>query len=188
MKKHVIAMAVCALVAGCATAPAPAPDEARVNAAREAAKTLGGALQKELKAALDAGGPVNAIGVCNEKAPEIAKAISKQQNMDVGRTSLKLRNQGNVPDKWEKQVLEDFEKRKAAGEDPAKLERYEIVGKEFRYMKAIAIPADAPCLKCHGEKLDEKVQAKLKDLYPSDKATGFKTGDLRGAFTIRQAM
>jgi hypothetical protein len=31
------------------------------------------------------------------------------------------------------------------------------------------------------------VTARLKELYPQDAATGFKVGDLRGAFTIRQA-
>jgi hypothetical protein len=30
------------------------------------------------------------------------------------------------------------------------------------------------------------VRAKLKELYPADAATGFKLGDLRGAFTITQ--
>ena len=39
---------------------------------------------------------------------------------------------------------------------------------------------------CHGGTLDPEVTAKLKELYPQDAATGFKVGDLRGAFTIRQ--
>lgn len=30
--------------------------------------------------------------------------------------------------------------------------------------------------------------AKLEDLYPKDQATGHRTGDLRGAFTITQPM
>jgi len=45
-----------------------------------------------------------------------------------------------------------------------------------------------PCLKCHGEQLDPAVQARIKELYPDDKATGYKTGDLRGAVTIRQPL
>jgi hypothetical protein len=32
------------------------------------------------------------------------------------------------------------------------------------------------------------VAAKLKTLYPDDKATGYQTGDVRGAFTISQPM
>jgi len=41
---------------------------------------------------------------------------------------------------------------------------------------------------CHGEKTDPAVGAKLKTLYPQDQATGYKQGDVRGAFTITQPM
>jgi len=62
--------------------------------------------------------------------------------------------------------------------------------KEFRFMKAIGMPPleQMPCLKCHGENIDPKVAAKLDELYPNDKARGYKVGDIRGAFTIRQPM
>ena len=60
--------------------------------------------------------------------------------------------------------------------------------KQFRYMKAIAIPPDAPCLLCHGSAIDPAVSARLKELYPKDQATGYKQGDLRGAITITQPM
>lgn len=176
------------VAAGTLFAATALADEARVNASRDAVKALGGSLQSELKKAMEEGGPLNAIKVCNSTAPSVAREISRAKNMRIGRTSLKIRNESNAPDAWEKQVLENFEARKAKGEDPAKLEHSAVVGNEFRYMKAIAIPADAPCLKCHGEKIDDKVAAKIKELYPRDQATGFKTGDLRGAFTVRQKM
>lgn len=162
--------------------------DTRLDTARNGAKTLQGRLGAELQAAMKAGGPPDAIGVCNTKAPAIASELSTENRLRIGRTSLKIRNPGNSPDAWEKKVLEDFEARKAKGEDLAKIERSEIVGGEFRYMKAIGIPADMPCLKCHGEQLDPAVQAKLKELYPQDRATGYKTGDLRGAFTVRQKL
>ncbi len=70
------------------------------------------------------------------------------------------------------------------------MEHYEIVQtddlREFRYMKAIAIPKGAPCLICHGENIDPGLHAKIKGRYPEDEATGFKEGDLRGAFSVRQ--
>jgi hypothetical protein len=58
--------------------------------------------------------------------------------------------------------------------------------RHFRYMKAI--PTGKVCLSCHGEKLDPAVAAKLKALYPRDKAVGFRSGDIRGAFTIIQPL
>jgi hypothetical protein len=173
--------------------PALATDlDARVAKSREAAKDFQAALQTELQAAIKAGGAVNAIAVCNTKAPAIAKDKSQQLGLSIGRTSLKVRNSANAPDAWEQKVLELFELRKKNGEDPGKIEFYEVADaggkKMFRYMKAIAIPEGAPCLACHGQSIDPAVQAKLKALYPADKATGFKTGDLRGAFTISQPL
>lgn len=181
-----------ALLAATLSAPVLAGDlEERTASARGIVKEFAGALQRELGAAMKDGGPVNAIGVCNIKAPAIAADVSKN-NWKVGRTSLKLRNANNAPDKWETEILKEFEARRAKGEEPAKLEHAEIVtagGKrEFRYMRAIAIAPDAPCLACHGEKLDPAVSEKLKTLYPKDQATGYKTGELRGAFTLRQSM
>lgn len=166
--------------------------EARVAAARKAAQAFQGALQGELQAAMKAGGPTNAIQVCNTRAPAIGADISQKEKMQIRRTSLKLRNTANAPDAWELKVLELFELRKKGGENPANLEFHEVTtrdGKQvFRYMKAIAIPEGAPCLKCHGEKIDAGVSAKLKQLYPNDQATGYRTGDIRGAFTITQPM
>ena len=167
-------------------------NQARVESSRNAVKELQGALVTELQAAMQAGGPVNAIDVCNTRAAAIAADISQKKGWKIGRTSLKLRNANNAPDAWEKKVLKDFEKRKAAGEDPTKLEHAEVVtqdGKQvFRYMKALPIPEGAPCLKCHGDKIEPAVAAKLKALYPNDQAIGFKQGDLRGAVTIIQPL
>ena len=147
-------------------------------------------LKGELQTAMKAGGPVNAIRVCNETAPGIAEALSTQKGWEVGRTSLKVRNPDNAPDVWEEKVLKQFETRKVGGEDPKTLEYFEMVktddGKVFRYMKAI--PTGEVCLACHGESIAAPVREKLQALYPYDKATGYKVGDLRGAFTITQPM
>jgi integrase len=41
--------------------------------------------------------------------------------------------------------------------------------------------ATAPmCLACHGESIEPAVAAKLAALYPDDRATGFRAGELRG--------
>ena len=165
-------------------------NQTRIESSRNAVKQLQGALVAELQAAMKTGGPISAIDVCNKRAAAIAADISQKKGWKIGRTSLKLRNANNAPDAWEKKVLKDFEKRKAAGEDPTKLEHAEVVtqdGKQvFRYMKALPIPEGAPCLKCHGDKIEPAVTAKLKALYPNDQATGYKQGDLRGAVTITQ--
>jgi len=147
-------------------------------------------LKAELKAAMKDGGPGNAIQVCKTQAPKIAADISAKQGWRVARTSLKLRNPLNEADAWEVKVMQEFEKRKAGGEEIKKLEFAEIVStdgkKQFRYMKAI--PTGKVCLQCHGSKIDPDVMDTLQKFYPVDKAIGFKQGDIRGAFTITQPM
>lgn len=164
----------------------------RTNASRAAVQELQAALSKELRAAFESGGPAQGIEICSRRAMTISADISKKHGWDVGRTSLRVRNPANVPDAWEEKVLRDFEKRKAAGEDPARLEYAEIVNQSgkstFRYMKAIVIPAGAPCLACHGRELDASVAGKLRERYPNDRATGFREGDLRGAFSVSQPL
>ncbi|HMK70142.1 MAG TPA: DUF3365 domain-containing protein [Xanthobacteraceae bacterium] len=161
----------------------------RTEAARAAATAFGMTLIGELQKAIAAGGPANAIGVCNVIAAKIAADMSAEKSMKIGRTSLKLRQPSNKPDEWELRQLQSFERRKAAGENPANIEVGEYVDKAgktlFRYMKAI--PTGELCLNCHGSALAPEVAAKLRQLYPQDAATGFKAGDLRGAFTITES-
>jgi hypothetical protein len=187
MKKSILTIAIGLAVATLASADDIAT---RVDASRAATKEFSATLQGELQAGMKAGGPTQAIDVCNKRAGKIAAEVSKMHGWQVGRTSLRYRNPKNAPDAWERATLARFEEQKAAGADPAKLEAYTVVtegGKrEFRYMKAI--PTAPLCVTCHGAQLDPAVSAKLKVLYPNDLATGFKPGDIRGAFTIRQPM
>lgn len=155
--------------------------------AREAVKAMGGKLQTELKAAIAAGGPVAAVQVCNTVAPQIADEQSKAAGLTIRRTALKVRNQSNAPDALERKVLEEFTAKIASGADPATLEHIEEVtegGKAaVRYFKAIPT-AKEPCLACHGSELTGELKDAISKLYPEDQATGFKAGDLRGAFSV----
>lgn len=169
--------------------------QARIDNSKAVIQEFFGKLKGELETAMKAGGPVNAIEVCNRVAPGIAHDLSTTHNMSVARTSLKTRNPNNAPDAWETAVLEKFEERKAAGENPDTIAFAEVVTndsgeQEFRFMKAIIMPPEnkMPCLKCHGSAIAPEVAAKLDALYPDDQARGYKAGDVRGAFTLRQRM
>lgn len=160
--------------------------EAEIITANAAIKEFAGALQAELKAAMQAGGPVAAIGICSMQAMPITQRIGTEKNLFLSRTSLKIRNPANTPSAWQTEVLEDFEHQKAAGKDIGSLAWSEIVRvdgqQEFRYMKAI--PTGAVCLQCHGTALSTEVSQTLAGLYPEDHATGFREGDIRGAFVV----
>lgn len=176
-----------ALAAGCIVAAGAAHADAEKAAeAKTVIKAFFGELKGTLEAAMKEGGPVNAIDVCKGKAGPIATKAAADSGWQVGRTSLKVRNPSNKPDAWERNVMQTFEEKKAAGADPATLEHGEVVDeggkKRFRFMKAI--PTAEVCLTCHGGAIKDEVKGKLAALYPLDKATGFAAGDLRGAFTL----
>lgn len=162
----------------------------RVENSRSTVNEFMQSLKGELQAGMQQGGPVNAIGVCKLTAPGIASTYRTKTGWDVGRTSLRVRNPDNAPDDWETGVLNSFEKRKAAGESVAAMEFYEVTRHEgeevFRYMKAI--PILELCTVCHGEQLDPEASKRISELYPHDQATGFRPGDIRGAFTIIQPL
>ena len=157
---------------------------------RQTVKQLGGSLKKELVTTMKSAGPIAALDVCHLKAPVITKEVTEKSQLEIGRTSVKYRNATNAPDAWEMSVLEKFAARHAAGEKFKMMEFAEVVDnegvKQVRYMKAIG--TGKPCMACHGSDLKPKVAEKIKALYPEDKATGFKVGELRGAFTITETL
>lgn len=187
LRKSVLALALSTALTAFAADEAQLLDEAR-NVAGSIPPKLLEVLTQEIRK----GGPENAIGVCRDKAPAMAKAASERTGWAIRRVSLRNRNPKAVPDSWEKAVLEDFDRRTAAGENPANMEKGELAtidGKPvYRYMKAL--PTQDLCLKCHGtpDQVSPEVQAKLKELYPDDKAVGYKAGDVRGAITIKKPL
>ncbi len=189
MKKIIALATLCCLPFGFAQAD-EADMKARAEKSKAAIAEFSSSLKSQLEATMKEGGPVKAISVCKTVAPALAREASDKNKMHLGRTSLKVRNSNNAPDAWETKVLNNFEERKAKGEPLDTMAYSEVVEsngkKEFRFMKAI--PTGEVCLKCHGENIDPAVKAKLDELYPNDKARGFKLGDLRGAFTVRQPM
>lgn len=197
-RKQVTALTFAACAALCAAAVAlaqaealtPVPSPSDLQACRGACQALASRLMSALQASLKEGGPKAAISICRDQAPKLAAEVSREKECTVRRTSLKTRNPKNAPDPWERRVLEAFQKQVADGEDPAGLEFSEVVREGgapvLRYMKAIT--AGGPCQACHGRSLAPEVSAALHAAYPEDRATGYDSGDLRGAFSVRKPL
>jgi hypothetical protein len=146
---------------------------------RQFAADLKGALELALKEQ----GPVAAIAICRDEAPRIAAELSRKHEATVSRTSLKVRNIRNAPLPWQRAGLELFERNLDDGTSSDALEHFEFQADgSARYMKAIV--AAPLCTVCHGESLSPEIRRALSEHYPEDLATGFKPGDLRGAFSI----
>jgi len=155
-----------------------AADDTWVDESRLLAQTYGRQLKAELEAAMVDGGPVKALGVCKDRAPQIASELSRRSGAKVTRTSRRFRNPGNAPEPWQVAVLASFE----SAPDATLPELIEQNDDGRRYMKAIRI--QPVCLVCHGQSLAENVRAMLDEQYPHDRARGYAIGDLRGAFSI----
>lgn len=187
MKK--ILIAATALMTPFITTLAHAEEDAILTEARKVATMLPPKLIVALKEEISKTGPEGAIPVCKDMAPKMAGEISKETGWKIKRVSLKVRNDARaIPDAWEKAALEDFDKRAAAGEPPAKLEKGEKVGNEYRFVKAL--PVQTLCLSCHGsaEQISPAVKEVLGKIYPNDHATGYSEGQIRGVISVRKPL
>ena len=112
-----------------------------------AAKVTGGFLQElstAMKREMSKGGPLEAIKVCGELAPEIANRLSREHGQRVTRVGTRVRNPLlGMPDAWEQKVLNEFAARAKKGEALGKMTHSEVVaelgGQYFRFMKPIAV-------------------------------------------------
>jgi len=150
-------------------------------------RQFAGMLKPRLKYALQHGGPSRAIEVCSKAAPELAAQLSKKSGWKIKRVSLKARNHHTaIPDAWEKSVLHQFDREQAAGKSPANMVASRVKHGVYRFMKAQ--PVSGICLICHGENLSPDVLAALRKYYPEDQATGYKLGQIRGAFSLTRQL
>ncbi|QFU75847.1 DUF3365 domain-containing protein [Halioglobus maricola] len=146
-----------------------------------------GRLQPQLKQAMEEGGPGMAIEVCSHQAPLIADTLSAESGWIIKRVSLKSRNASRaVPDQWERAVLEDFDRRAAAGESPVTIHYSETTPSHYRHLQAQG--AEGLCLMCHGKDLAPTVNEALELYYPDDMATGYTAGQVRGAISLTKSI
>ncbi len=187
MKTLLIAAA--ALIAPFFATLANAGDDPMLDEARKVATSIPPKMLASLQEEIAKSGPEGAIPVCKDMAPKMAGKVLQETGWKIKRVSLKVRNEARaIPDDWEKAALEDFDKRAAAGESPAQLEKGEKVGNEYRYVKAL--PVQQLCLNCHGpaDQISPAVKSVLGQHYPNDRATGYSVGQIRGAISARKPL
>jgi hypothetical protein len=144
----------------------------RALAARE---RMFGQLMSRLQEAMQEGSPVTAMEVCKQDAPQIALEVARAEQLRIGRTSFKLRNSENRPPAWAESLVAD------RVTEPSFVAR-----PDGSLGVLLPIRVQPECLQCHGsaEEISDEVRRKISELYPSDQATGFAEGDLRGWFWV----
>ncbi len=187
MKRSFIA--ICAIVLLTGTALNASEKETVIQIKQEGIKyikMLGGALKKEVKAKMkeDPSGSL-AMGFCSQKAEEITKDVNKKipSYAHVRRTSLKVRNEANKPDSIDKVIMNEYQENIQKNTFKPNDIKVVNIGNVYRVYKPLL--TKKMCLKCHGENISNDIKAVIKNVYPNDKATGFKEGDLRGVIVAQ---
>ncbi len=180
------ARATILLLAVAVWAQEPTPRQRATSAIND----LGRVLQQLLGEEMKQGGYAGAVKSCAENAQAVTEEFARERGLELRRISFKYRNTKDQPDEWEAQQLRAWAKQMEAGQPAAPVEETVTEnGRRFlRVMKPIAM--QAVCLGCHGprDQIAPEVKEALDAHYPRDKATGYKTGELRGAFSALVAL
>ena len=151
-----------------------------VETGRKVSGALMESLSAQLKAALQAGGPVSAMQACQQVAPLSTVAIRNQYDVImVCRTALKVRNPGNTPDEIDRKVLQKY-----TGSEESQSEHVEWMDGSARYYRPLFI--QEVCLTCHGEpsEFPADLRNAINMLYPEDEATGYGLREFRGLIRV----
>lgn len=151
---------------------------------KEIVKATFETVRANLQAAIQEGGPSNAIVYCNVSALPLTDSLAKNFDVKIKRSSHKLRNPENAPDALEEYMIglyQDLKKMKKPMEPKAMLAK----NGDVRFFAPIMIKAE--CMNCHGnvgKEITEETYKIIQNNYPDDQATGFAVGDFRGIWSI----
>lgn len=158
-----------------------------LNLGDSIATTAQQSLLKNVTRAIQENGTAQAVAYCNIKATPLTDSISKAFTVKVKRLTDKTRNPENsIRLEADKKAWEAI---KRISTDPSNLQKHILIqeGVSVYYYKAIQIGMPT-CLSCHGNKetdIDAETLENIFKKYPSDLATGYKLGDLRGMWKIK---
>lgn len=188
MRRHLFIVSICLLLP--VIAIASSADVQLLRQARAQIRVIAGELQLKVSRDLEAKGAENALGSCRLKVEGITDRLTSHSGWEIRRTAYRVRNPDNRPDPWEKQVLDLFRQRQADGFDLEKFEFAKVVNHDgkraFRYIQPILMQDS--CTNCHGNDISPAVQDALRAEYPDDAATGFRPGELRGAYSLLKVL
>lgn len=156
----------------------PSEWKAAVDRALVAFQQLQERLQRRLLDELASQGPAGAVRVCRDEAPALTQGVAGETKIVLGRTSHRLRNPVNRARTWAQDYVDANAGRPASEVQPVWFD----LGPRIGVLRPIA--TGGTCLLCHGERaaMDPQLRAVLAELYPNDRAVGFREGELRGFF------
>ena len=158
---------------------------AYLNQGKAVAQATFEALSSELKARMQAGGPVAAVEYCQLAAYPLTDSMAQTHEAVIRRTSHRYRNPANAPTSAESATMDAYLSMKDNGSE-LQPQIYALGTDSVQFFAPIV--TKPLCLTCHGiegETLNPELAAHIRSLYPEDQATGFGEGDLRGIWSIK---
>ena len=143
--------------------------------ALETKKVLG----KNLMGTIQKKGTIAALDFCNVQAMPLTDSMAVKYNATIKRVSDKNRNSDNTANAAELKIIEQFKTQLAKKE--------ELKATMENGVFYAPITTNNMCLQCHGSEKDIKPEtlAKIKSLYPHDKAIGYQENEMRGLMVIK---
>lgn len=147
-------------------------------------------LRGNLQTAIQSGGISNALPFCSIAASPLTAGMAAKHGVSLRRVTHKARNPAAAADAAELAILRAFEQAllepgiTASNPPPPLVTNFTAQALSFF---APILVANELCLKCHGEPgqdIRAEDVAVIRRLYPQDQATGFRMGQLRGAWRI----
>ncbi|MFZ1728880.1 MAG: DUF3365 domain-containing protein [Bacteroidota bacterium] len=166
-------------------------DESRDAAegrAKRATEKLIGRLMGEVQKSVKEVGLARTVTHCSNRAQELSTLVGAEESVVIRRVTEKPRNPLDAPDTFERRILAQFAAMAQRGAMDESTVHVEVVRENgrlnLRFLKPITIRK--ACLGCHGpaDSITPEVRQALRDNYPSDLATGYAEGDLRGAVSV----
>ena len=140
-------------------------------------------LSTQLMDAVVKDGVPGALKYCNVNAVPITESLSNKYNVEIKRISHKTRNPDNSPSNQENDIIQSYIDELGQGNELKPIIK-ESEGKHYYYSPIITMDA---CLQCHGQ-VGSNILAQnyetIQELYPNDNAIDFKTGELRGIWSL----
>ncbi|HKL02130.1 MAG TPA: DUF3365 domain-containing protein [Cryomorphaceae bacterium] len=150
------------------------------NYALQAKAVLG----KNLKLAISDKGPHGAVSFCHIEAYPLTDSVGTSVDASIKRVTDRPRNPSNLANDREMEYINSAKSQlNTSGSVSPNLQF--IDGK---YVGYYPIKTQAMCLICHGEpnkEINPKTLAVLQELYPEDRATGYRANELRGIWVVK---
>ena len=158
---------------------APAPLRPVIARADLIIGALNDTFLRELDDGFARGGADVAIRSCHIDTT-LTTHLLHRENITAGRTSDRLRSPANRAPKWAEPFVTTW-----AGRPWAEVPGFAVdLGQRIGVLRPMA--EREICANCHGatDRMSPRVRAILADVYPKDRAVGFREGEIRGWFWV----